>query len=97
VPQRLDRHLAHDGDGRRVQHLADLRADERGADDDPILLVDDQLGLAAGVRGDEGAAGDGARAEGDDLDVETCVASLLLRCPTAATSGSVTTIRGTAR
>ena len=36
----LQRHLADDGDGRRVQHLADLEADERGAGDHAANLVD---------------------------------------------------------
>ena len=44
VPEVLERHLADDGDRRRVQRLCDLGARDRRADDDAALLVDDESG-----------------------------------------------------
>src|SRR5260370_39025248 len=53
VPQPSARHLAHDGDGRRVQQLAGARARDRGPDQDLALLVDNEPGPArVPVRGE---------------------------------------------
>src|SRR5690349_8514852 len=44
VTQPRDRHLADHRDGRRVQEVGYLRADDRGADEHAALLVDQEPG-----------------------------------------------------
>src|SRR3954452_11711648 len=57
VAQALDRHLADDGDRRRVQEVGDLGARDRAADDDAPLVVDDPARRAGRVAAVERAAG----------------------------------------
>ena len=49
----IDRDLGDDGDRRRVQRLRDLGARERRADDDPLVLVDDEPRRARRAAADE--------------------------------------------
>src|SRR3954468_12497801 len=66
VPEALERDLADDGDGRRVDELADVDAGERRADDHAAVLVDDDPRRARGVVPVERAARVRAAADLDD-------------------------------
>lgn len=71
-------------------------ADEGRADDNPTVLVDDQLGSSGVSLGVQAGATDVAEVVFDRTDIETLGARLRSVRPTAATSGSVNTARGTA-
>jgi hypothetical protein len=95
VPQTLDGHLPGDGDGGRVQRLADARPDEGGADDDLTVPVDEDPCPASVV----GPVLDGAREVTDlvvdDLDGPAGALGSRTVRPTEETSGSVNTTPGT--
>ena len=62
--------LADDGDRRRVERLRDLGAGDRGADDDPALLVDDEPRRSRRAAPDERPARVAARLDVDGADGE---------------------------
>ena len=81
VEEPLERHLADDGDRRRLQELGDLGAGEGRADDHTPVLVDDQARRAARVV--TAVEGRPRRCLGrhvDDADVEAGVARRRRAC-----------------
>ena len=68
MPEVVERDLADDGDRGRVERLGDLGARDRGADDDPALLVDDEPRGARRAAPDERSARIAARLDVDGAD-----------------------------
>ena len=92
--RRVDRHLADDGDRRRVQEVGDLGAGDRRADEHAALLVDEEAARAARVAAVERAAGVARRLDVDDARRRPGVRGRRVVWPTAATCGSVKITRG---
>ena len=78
MPETVERHLTDDRDGRRLQHLRDVGADEGRTDQRAAILVDDRPG-GPGVPGRVGGgAGDAAEV---DVVVDAIVHAATARRP----------------
>ena len=79
MAQAVERHLADDRDGRRLEEVGGLEAGEGGADDRPRRLVDDEPRGAAGVLALEAGAGGAVGGDVDRAGVDAGLARLVER------------------